>query len=236
MTIVIDASLDWSLTTIKVIQGALQLCQAIGVGEKVEDEDAALCLDALNGVIKELPNYGFQWPRISNNPVSISWTLGTPSIVTPPLDYFAAPVLKYTDASGVLRPLRPVSKFIWEAYDLTQTADYPEVFYVSPDLSFHLYPAPTQEPGLWLSYQSILPDVILAGMTNIQQQYVNSLQYFLADEISLKYGVDQTIRAEISARAAQKKFLMLQWATDQAPICISVDDCAYPRSGPLEWR
>lgn len=236
MAIVIDAGHDWSLTTVEVIKGALQLCQAIGVGEKVDDDDASLCLDALNGVLKELPITGFQWPQVSSSPAAVSWSIGTPGMVYPPTDYFGAPVLKFTDQNGALRLLRQVPKATWEAYDLTQTADYPQVFYVAPDLTFHLYPTPTKDPGLSLSYQSILPDLILTGTTNIQQQFVNSLQYFLADEIALKYGVPQEVRAEISARAAQKKFLVLGWATDQAPISFTVDDCGYPRSGPLEWR
>lgn len=214
----------WTLTTIEVIRGALELCQAIGVGEPVKDPDAATCMDALQGLVKELPNHGYQWPQLSSAPTAVAWVLGTPSSVTPPVDYFGAPVLKFTTASGSLKELTRVPKVYWEALDLTKTATYPEVFYVAPNLTFKLWPAPTIDPVLKLTYQSIIPDLTLTATPGFAQQYLNSLQYLLADEISLKYGVAQDIRVEIAARAAVKKQMMLQWATDQGPICITVDD------------
>lgn len=226
----------WTLTTIEIIKGALQLCQAIGVGENVNDEDADLCMDSLQGLMKELPSHGFLWPQLSNTPVAVAWVLGTPSVVTPPTDYFGAPVLKFTDASGQKVQLRQLTKQKFELLDLTKTATYPEAFYVSPNLAFNLWPAPTQNPGLTLTYQSVLPDLVLTGTPSIQQQYLNTLQFMLADEIALKYGVPQDVRVEISARAAQKKGLMMSWATDLAPIYITVDDDCYPRSGPFTWR
>lgn len=236
MSLVIDTPHDWSLTALDVITGAMQLCQAIGVGETVAAPDVELCMRSLDGFIKEMPIHGFQWPQVSSDPVAITWSVVTPSLVTPPLDYFGCPVLKRTDANGSMVTLRQVSKEQWERFDLTQTAAYPEYFYVPPDLSFRLYPAPTQDPVLTLTYQSILPDIVLTAAPSIQQQYLNSLQYFLADEIALKYGVPQAERVELAARATQKKFLLTQWATEQSPICITVDDGCYPRTGPLEWR
>jgi len=214
----------WTLTTVEVIRGALELCQAIGVGEPVSDTDADTCMDALQGVIKELPNHGYQWPQISSVPVAVTWTLLTPSTVTPPTDYIGAPVLKFTDASGSLKEIIRLPKAEWELLDLTQTATYPTHFYVAPNLTFKLWPAPTINPVLKLTYQSIIPDLTLTATPGVAQQYLNTLQYLLADEISLKYGVPQDIRVEIAARAAVKKSMMLQWATDQGPICFTVAD------------
>jgi hypothetical protein len=214
----------WTLTTIEVITGALQLCQAIGVGETVSDADADLCLDSLQGVLKELPIHGYQRPKLSSTPVAVAWVLGTPSSVASPADFIGAPVLKYTAPGGVKRELTRVAKADWETRDLTQTAQYPQIFYVAPDLTFKLWPAPTQDPVLTLTYQSIIPDTTLTATPGLEQQYLNTLQYLLADEVSLKYGVSAQDRAEIAARAAQKKFMVLQWATDQAPIDISVVD------------
>lgn len=226
----------WTLTAIEVIRGALQLCGAIGVGENVTDEDADLCLDSLTGVIKELPLQGYSWPQISSTPVNVSWVLLTPSSVTPPADFLEVTFLKYRDASGVDRLLTRIPKWNYEQLDLTETAPYPQLFYVAPDLTFKLWPAPTQNPNLTLTYQSIIPDPALTSTPQIQQQYLNSLQYFVADEVCLKYGVPQDVRVEIAARAAQKKNLMMQWAIDQGPVSISVDDYCYPSNGPLEWR
>lgn len=213
----------WTLTTVEVIRGALELCQAIGVGEPISDPNTDTCMDAMQGLIKELPIHGFEWPQVSSTPVAVSWVLGTPSSVSPPTDYFGEPVLKYTDVAGVARPLIRLGKADWELLDLTKTAAYPTHYYVAPNLTFKIWPAPTQNPGLTLTYQSIMPDLVLTSTPPVQQQYLNLLQFLLADEIALKFGVPQDVRVEISARAAVKKQMMLQWATDQGPISITVD-------------
>lgn len=236
MPIVIPTTVDWSQTTIDVIEGALQLCQAIGVGENVKDADSSLCLTALDGLLKELPIHGFSWPQVTASADDFAWTLSTPCILVPPTDYFGAPVLKFTDASGRAVELTQLPKTAFEALDLTQTAVYPQYYYVSPDLAFNIWPAPTQDPGLTLTYQRIIPDLMLTTAPGLQQQYLNALQYLLADEISLKYGVPQAERAEIAARASVKKNMMMQWAVDLAPISITVDDRSYSTRGPLEWR
>ena len=214
----------WTLTTVEVIRGALELCQAIGVGENVSDPKASTCMDALQGIVKELPIHGYQWPQLSSTPTASAWVLATPSSVSPPADYLNAPVLKYTDAGSVKRELTRLNKPDWELLDLTKTAQYPTHYYVAPNLTFKLWPAPTQDPVLTLTYQSIIPDLTLTATPGFAQQYLNTLQYLLADEISLKMGTPQEIRAEIAARAAQKKFMMLQWATDQGPRVIEVVD------------
>lgn len=226
----------WSQTTIEVIRGALQLCQAIGVGENINDEDSDLCMTALDGVLKELPIHGYSWPQVTAAPVAVTWALATPCVLAPPTDYFGSPVLKYTDASGKSVELRQLSKADFERLDLTEAAVYPKYYYVSPNLAFNIWPAPTQNPGLTLTYQRIVPDLILTATPDVQQQFKNSLQYLLADEIALKYGVPQAERQEIGARASFKRNLLMQWATDQAPITIDViDGCStYPRS-PLSW-
>lgn len=213
----------WTLTTVEVIRGALELCQAIGVGEPVSDPNTETCMDALQGLMKELPIHGYQWPQLSSTPVAVAWVLGTPSSVSPPADYLGAPVLKFTDAGSVKRELPRVSKAAWETLDLTKTAQYPDRYYVAPNLTFKLWPAPTIDPVLTLTYQSIIPDLTLTATPGVAQQYLNTLQYLLADEVSLKFGVPQDVRVEISARAAVKKQMMLQWATDLGPIVIEVD-------------
>ena len=236
MATVVPTTVDWSLSTTDVIKGALQLCQAIGVGENIKADDSELCMASLDGLIKELPIHGFSWPQVTASSESLGWTLSTPCVLVPPPDYFGSPVLKYTDASGKAVELMRLPKTAFEALDLTETAVYPRYYYVSPDLAFNIWPAPTQDPGLTMTYQAIIPDLILTATPGIQQQYLNSLQYLLADEISLKYGVPQAERAEIAARASVKKNMMMQWAVDLAPISITVDDCTYPTTGPLEWR
>lgn len=227
----------WTLSTVEVIRGAMQLCQAIGVGEPIDDDDADMCMGALDGILKELPILGYSGPQLTSTPVAITWSIGTPSTVTPPTDFFGAPVLKFTDQAGIKQTLLRIPRADYELLDQPKTADYPERYYVAPDLTFKLWPVPTKNPGLTLSYQSIIPDLTsLTGTPVVPQQFLNSLQYLLADEVSLKFAVPQDVRVEIGARATQRRTMMLQWAVDTAPICFQVidGDSYYPRS-PLSW-
>lgn len=226
----------WTQTALDVIQGALQLCQAVGVGENVSDEDASVCMTSLDGIMKELPIQGFSWPQITPAPVALTWNIVTPGIVTPPTDFFGSPVIKRTDTNGSLIELQRVPKQYWEALINTTptTAIYPQYFYLASDLSIRLWPVPTVNPALSMSYQSIIPDLVRTSPPAIQQQYLNGLQFILADEISLKYGVPGDVRQELAARATQKRMMMQAWAVDLGPIEMQVNDGGYGwTSGPF---
>jgi hypothetical protein len=214
----------WPLTTTTVIRGALELCQAIGVGETVSAADTEVCMNALEGVVRELPTYGVTWPKVSSQPIAITWSALAPESFAPPEDYFGVPVLKYVDAGGFARQLGQLTKVQYELLDATATAQHPTHFYVTPNLTFMLWPVPTQDPVLTLTYQGIATNASLEDTPAAYQAFMNGLQFLLADEISLKYGVPQDIRVELAARATQKRILMVQWATESAPMFITVDD------------
>jgi hypothetical protein len=228
MPIVIDpedaSPAPWNPSALDVITGAMQLCQAIGVGERVKASDIEVCMNALEGIVRELSIYGVTWPKVSSAPVSIEWDPLSPDRFTPPEDYFGVPVLKYLDAGDFARQLGQLTKVQYELLDATQTAEHPTHFYVAPNFTFMLWPVPTQDPTLTLTYQSIAINAVISDTPVAYKAYLNGLQYLLADEISLKYGVPQDIRVEIGARATQKRVLMVQWATESAPMFITVDD------------
>jgi hypothetical protein len=217
-------STTWTLTATDIYRGALEICGAVGSGQTASAEDTDICARALDGVLKELPLHGLSWPKISSAATSVAWSSGAPSKVTPPADYFGVPVLKYADANGVLRQLVQIAKPAYEALNATQTAQFPSRFYVAPDNSFYLWPVPTQEPSLKLTYQAIESDAVINQRPDIQQAWLNGFQYWVANEVSQKMGVPPSERQEIAARFQEKKFLMLQWSTDLAPISFTVDN------------
>lgn len=224
-------STTWSLTSADVIQGALELCQAVGVDQIVSPEDEAVCLRALNGILKELPLHGIGWPKVSSANTSVAWTIGTPSIVVFPADYFGVPVLKYTDPNARLQLLRPIRKVEFERLDSAATAPYPLYFYEAPDKSVYLWPAPTQNPGLKLTYQAIVSDTTATATPDIQQAYLNGLQYWVAEEVKIKFDVPANISMQIREKFLEKRTLMTQWSVEMAPLVITVDDAPYN-----EWR
>jgi hypothetical protein len=214
----------WTLTAGDIVQGALELCQAIGSGETVSPEDSALCLRALNGILKELPVHGIGWPKVSSANTAITWSSITPSTVAVPAGFFGLPVLRFTNAAGTLSPLVPLTKQRYEELDATATGTYPEGFYLAPNNAIYLYPVPTQDPVLKLTYQAIVSDATLTATPDVQQAFMNGLQFWLAEEVKLKFNVSPQLSAEIEKKFMQKRSLMQQWSVEMAPICFTVAD------------
>lgn len=221
----------WSLTGAEVIQGALELCHAVGSDEAASAEDQAMCLRSLNGILKELPLHGIGWPKVSSADVAVTWNIGTPNVVAFPVDYFGVPVLKYADVNGRLQLLRQISKVEYEKLDSAATAPYPLYFYEAPNKSVFLWPAPTQNPNLELTYQAIVSDATTTVAPDVQQAYLNGLQYWLAEEVKIKFDVPQGISMAIREKFLEKRNLMVQWSVEMAPLSMSVDDAPYN-----EWR
>ncbi len=216
-------STSWTLTAGEIIKGALETCNAIGIGEPIAPEDSEVCMRALNGLIKELPIHGIGWFKVTSTDASITWSIGTPSVVSVPADFFGVPVLKFTDANGVLKELRQITKAEYETRDRTKEAQYPQEFYLAPDSSIFLLPVPTQDPVLKLSYQAIADDAALTVTPDIQQAFLSSFQDWLAEKISLKFAPSE-LRPEITQRAMMARTLIMQWSTETAPISFQVFD------------
>lgn len=217
-------STSWSLTSSEIVEGALQLCQAVGIDEPVSAEDSALCLRALNGILKELPIHGIGWPKVTATTTALTWAALTPSTVAVPSGYFGSPVLRFTDVNSVLQPLEPLTKARYEELNASATATYPSAFYIAPNDAIYLYPVPTQDPVLKLTYQAIVNDATLTAAPDVRQAYLNGLQFWLADEVKLKFNVTGALSQEIEKKAAQKRFLMQQWSVETAPISFSVGE------------
>lgn len=224
-------STTWTLTSADVIQGALELCQAVGVDQAPSAEDEAVCLRALNGILKELPLHGIGWPKVSSSNSAVAWNVLTPSVVAFPADYFGVPVLKYTDQNARLQLLSPIRKVEYERLDSAATGTYPLYFYEAPDRSIYLWPTPTQDPVLRLTYQAIVSDTTATATPDIQQAYLNGLQYWVAEEVKIKFDVPANIAVMIREKFLEKRGLMTQWSVEMAPLVITVDDAPYN-----EWR
>jgi hypothetical protein len=209
-------------TASDIIRGALELCQVIGSDETVSPEDSALCLRALNGILKELPIHGISWPKVSSANTALAWSVTTPDAVTVPTDFFGVPVLRFTNAAGTLSPLGPLTKVKYEALDATATGAYPEFFYLAPNNAVYLWPVPTQDPGLVLTYQAVVNDLSLTATPDVQQAFWHGLQFWLAEEVKLKFNVTGALSQEIEKKFMQKRAMMQQWSVEMAPIDMTV--------------
>jgi hypothetical protein len=216
-------STTWTLTAGEICRDALEHLNVVGSGETVSADDQNVALRALDAVLKELPLVGYHWPKLSGE-ASLTWVLADPDVITLPADFFNYPLVWKT-VSGELIPLIQIPHSEWIAKtDKTQTAEQVTHFYVDPAKVLHFWPIPTADPVAKIQYQKIVDDASATVTPDVLQTMKNALGYGVANELTLKFGIDQAKRVEINARWREKLEMALQSAISYEPICISVAD------------
>lgn len=214
----------WTLPTSDIIENALQITEVIGSGETVSADDYAVCLTALQNIIKELPLHGVVWPKITVTPVALVWSALLPAQVSMPADYFGTPVISHTVNSANV-DLAVMTKAEYDALkEPAKTATYPQAIYIAPNNVGFLWPVPLTDPGLSITYQAIAVDATLAAQPDVMQAWMGGMGYWVAYEICPAFGVELNKRADITARFLVKRKLMLSYAAESAPISFSVAD------------
>lgn len=212
----------WTLSAQSIIVDALQIAEIIGAGETPSADDYNVCLTALQNILKELPLHGVSWPKITVAPVTLAWSSGTPAQITLPVDYFGQPNIYYI-LNSVNVDLEIINK---ATYDTIQQPDYVSTYaqkcYIAPNNIGYLWPVPSANPNLKMTYQAIVPDASLATQPDVVQAWMGGLGLWVAFEISPKFGVDLQKRADIANRFIAKRRMMLAYAAESAPIVSQV--------------
>ncbi len=217
-------STSWTLTAQEVITGALQEIGVLGAGQTASASDYDLCLTALQNILKEMPLHGLSWPKVTVAPVELTWSAGTPGQVSMPADYFGVPTVSFTQNSANI-DLDVLSKARYDALlNPTQTALYPTSIYIAPNNIGYLWPVPTANPSLTITYQAITLDAAILTTTDVVQAWVGGLMLWVANEVAAKFGVAVGDRQDIERRFLMRRALMLAYAAETAPIRIQVRD------------
>jgi len=212
---------SWTQSASEIVRSALEHMQVIDAVQTVSPEDQSICLRALDGLLKELPTFGYLWPEYKIDQ-SVSWSGGTPSYVTLPTDFLAFPFVRRSDGVQLVE----FDTTEWLALTTTEraaTAAMPTNFYLSGS-TLLLYPIPTADPVIKLSYQSKNDDAGGSSVPDFPQFWMNSLPFGVAYECCLKFGVPIDIRAEIKARWGEKLDKMLKYSTPLNSISFEVRD------------
>jgi hypothetical protein len=215
----------WTLPVQDILTDALEIVGAIGTGQTASAEDHAVALRGLQGILKELPIHGLSWPKVTSAPVSLTWDAGIPSEIALPVDYYGVPQMYYLANDSGKVNLEVLTKARYDALpDPAATAEHPQFVYIAADKTAFLYPVPTEDPGLMLTYQAIVLDATVAAPPDVAQTWIAGLGLWVANEISPKFGVSLPERQDIERRFLARRALMLAHAAETAPICISVAD------------
>lgn len=217
-------STSWSVPTVEIIRDALEIMGIYGADEIISAEDYSTCLRTFQNLLKELPIHGWSWPKITVTPTALTWDSMTPAQVSMPTDYVGVPQISFA-ANGANVQLEVINKVEYEA--LLQPAYvelYPKKIYIAPNNVGFLWPVPSADPSLKLTYQAIVLDAQQTVQPDIAQSLIGALTIWLAYELCNKFDVPAQKEASITQRFIIKRNLMLAFAAESAPICIQVAD------------
>ena len=207
----------WTRTAGAICTEALQNLGIQDSGSSIPPEDMQTALDALDAVLKELPLYGYSWPKLSVR-TSLAWTTNPISL---PSDYFG--YLRVW-ANGI--PLREMSVTVWN--NLTNNVQFadtaPTSFYVDPSNALNLYPQPSFDPLITVQYQRIVDDVAQGQSVDLPQYWNNALGWGVALELGPKFRVPEQELQRIEKMWMQKMTRALGNSVANGPISFDVAD------------
>lgn len=217
-------STAWNLTREQIGRRVLQKVGNLARGATPRADDLQICYDALDGILKELPIYGYVWPQVAPAQAVVTLVAATPT-ASLPVDYHGSPILTYFDASGNELPLPLLTLSQWtEIVRKTDPAAYPQFGYIGPDNTLHVWPVQTANVSARLSYQKILPDTSPTAVSGIDQTMVNGLVYGVAFAVSDEFPCEADKVARWGAMWAERRALGIMARGTPLPDCISTQD------------
>lgn len=216
----------WTLTRERIAAKAMEKCRRLAAGQTPSAEDQNLCLEALDGILKELPLYGYTWPKVSATQGSITLATAT-SPTSLPADYFNGqnPQINWIDASGNEIPLKMLTLPEWNAVaQKTQAANYPEYGYISPDGKLWTWPVQNQNVSAKMFYQKVVDDSVSGQPPDISQPWILGLVYGVAAEVGDEFGVGDADKLRFEAKWVERRTRGMNAVTSRAPLTVEADD------------
>lgn len=220
-----SAAVDWNLTRERIADKALEKCKRLGIGRAASAADRALCLEALDSVLKNLHWRGYSWPKTISAFSTLSLTSNLASIALPQ-DYYTGARLNYVDASGKEVPLPlPITPEEWRLIpSKTTQASYPIQVYIDNFNVLWPYPRTNQTVTLNLYYQKVINDSVASSNTDLDSPWMLGLVYGVAAEIGDEFDVDPAKIARFEAKWAFQLQLGIMNEAPPGPDRMTVSD------------
>lgn len=218
-------AVNWTLTRERIADKALEKCGRAGIIRASNAADRALCLEALEGILKNLLWFGYSWPKTLSDKTTLTLTSNLASIALP-TDYYTGGRLNYVDASGNEVPLPlPITAEEWRLIPLKTTqASYPIKVYIDNFNVLWPYPRTNQSVVLNLYYQKVVDNTVAASSTNLDSPWLLGLVYGVAAEIGDEFGVKADKIARFEAKWAYHRNLGIMNEGPPGPDRMSVSD------------
>jgi hypothetical protein len=209
-------------TSQSIIIDAMEIIGKLGAGETISSEDNDVCLKKLQSIFKEMPIHGFSWAKVTVVPASLVWDSLLPNQVIMPADYFNNANISYV-ANSENVDLRLITKAEYDNITVpTDTALYPSQIHIASNNIGYLYPIPTVDPQLKITYQALQVDAVLSDRPDILEQWIGLMGLWLAYEICPKFDVPMEKARDIEGRYLVKKRMALAYASELSPISFTV--------------
>lgn len=214
----------WTLTRDQICRKALRKVGNLARGVTPNADDMALAVEALDGILKELPIFGYSWPQTTLVQASLTLTANV-ATVTLPTDYRHGAIVSYVDAAGkeVQLPLTTYEAYL--AIPLkTEGAAYPTLGFVDRGNVLHVWPVQTSNLAAKVSYEQIIADTVPLQAIALDPTWMIGIVYGVAAEIGDEFGADEGQIARWAASWGARRALGIAYHSARTPGRITVDD------------
>ena len=217
-------SVTWSLTRERIADKALEKCLRLGIGETTNADDRALCLEALDGLLKNLLWHGLSWPKTISSFYPVAFLAAQQSNALP-TDFYTGAQLFYVNSSAQEIPLPIDTAQQWDSIPLkSNTAVYPTEAYIDNFNKLWIYPIPTASLTINLYYQQVISDSVAASAVDLDSPWYLALSYGVAAEVGDEFGVSAARIARFEAKWREGRDLGIMNERPPAPDRMTVSD------------
>lgn len=217
-------STTWNLTREQIATKALQKVGNLARGETADPDDVKIATDALDGLLKELPIFGYAWPQVTPGAVIVVLAQGSGTGVMP-ADYYDGAAVTYLDAAGNEHKLPLVSPAEWAAIPRkTDAGTYPQKCFIDAGDTLHVWPVPPASVQIRLFYSRVLSDTATGNPVGLDASFTLGLVYGISAEIGDEFGATEAQMARWRGEWAVRRGLGIKNHAQQLPACMSVDD------------
>lgn len=218
-------STTWNLTRLQIATKVLQKVGTLARGETPDPDDLAVVYDALDALLKELPIYGYAWPRLASGQTALPLVAATQATNLPADFYPGSALVSYLDAAGNEVPLRLVSLAEWASIPRkADTAVYPLLGYIDNFNVLRTWPVQTATLAGKLIYQQVISDTVTGSVTGLGQVWLKGVIYGVAENVGDEFGATGEQMTRWAKKWIEARTLCIMSQTFPGPACMSVDD------------
>lgn len=215
---------SWTRTRNQIAEAALRKVGNLARGQTPNPDDLRIALDALDGILKELPIFGYAWPQTVAGQTALAFNASVQASVLP-ADYYGNPIVSYLDTAGNEVQLRRATLDEWAGITRRlDTGSAPTHYYIDPYDVINVWPVPRVTLAGKLIYQKIIPDTVEQQVTSLDAAWMLGIPYGVALEIADDFSATDSQIARWDAIWRERRTINIMATTYPAPYGITVAD------------